>query len=251
MGKALFIIKELILGRIHSGPQNFLQFGRKCFLCELQTAQRLLLCEDCAQELPWRQFHKLCYQCGMTLPYCTQNTLICGDCLKEKPSFDRVIASFDYAAPIKNIIKALKFKNVFYCAQFLALALSQSVKPQYAAKQLPQVLIPVPLHSQRLKERGFNQALEIAKKLSRKLAIPLDTRLCLRNKNSVPQSSLGAAQRRRQQQGFFIDSSRNIYEHVAIIDDVMTTGTTVNSLAQILRHSGVKQIDVWVCARTE
>jgi ComF family protein len=185
----------------------------------------------------------------MPLPSAEGKKTYCGDCLKNPPNFDHVIAVFYYANPVKKIIKTFKFGYGFYCAPFLREALIKQLIPDYADDAWPQVLIPVPLHQKRLRERGFNQALELTRKIAKKLAIPMDITSCIREKNNLPQTRLDAKSRRKQKLSWKIADEFN-YKHVAIIDDVMTTGTTVNSLAKALRKKGVERIDIWVCART-
>ena len=113
----------------------------------------------------------------------------------------------------------------------------------------PEVIIPVPLHSSRYRERGFNQSLEIARILSRRLVIPLDYRSCSRIHATQAQTQLDAKERARNLKKAFAITKPLPYTHVAILDDVVTTGATVNELAKMLRQAGVKRIDVWACAR--
>lgn len=116
-------------------------------------------------------------------------------------------------------------------------------------KEKPQRLIPVPLHRKRYHQRGFNQAIEIAQPISRQLNIPLDTRCCLRRVDTTAQAELHADERRKNIRGAFQVRHHINYKHVAIIDDVVTTGATVNELAKMLRKEGVTKIEVWCCAR--
>jgi ComF family protein len=115
---------------------------------------------------------------------------------------------------------------------------------------LPEVLIPVPLHVHRLRQRGYNQALEIARHLSRQLQIPLDTYSCQRVLDTPHQQGLSATERKRNLKQAFRVNKPLGYRHVALIDDVMTTGTTLNILAALLRRQGVERIDNWCLART-
>ncbi len=113
----------------------------------------------------------------------------------------------------------------------------------------PDIIIPVPLHPSRYRERGYNQSLEIARTVSKRLELPLDYRHCIRTHATHSQTELTALQRRSNMRKAFAILKPIPYEHVAILDDVVTTGATVNELAKVLRKSGVKRIDVWACAR--
>jgi len=115
---------------------------------------------------------------------------------------------------------------------------------------MPEIIIPVPLHRTRLRERGFNQALEIARPIARSLSIPVDYKSCERVRKTSAQSLLPAAERRKNIKGAFRVTRPIAARHVAILDDVMTTGHTVQELAATLRKAGVERIDVWVVART-
>lgn len=190
-----------------------------------------------------------CSRCALPLEY-QHAGLFCGACQKASPYYDKTIAVFYYLPPLTEVIKAFKFRHAFYCGQFLAKALLRVVRQSYEMDEWPEVLIPVPLHRERLKERGFNQSLEIAKKCERVLRIPIDKDSYARQPGGVPQSTLNNTARRQSRQSFAATPGVRQYKHVAIIDDVMTTGMTVNHLAQILRESGVERVDVWVCART-
>lgn len=116
--------------------------------------------------------------------------------------------------------------------------------------ELPELLLPVPLHPRRLRERGFNQAAELAGVIGRELDIRADARACERVRPTVAQTGLTAAERRRNLRDVFRVRIPNPPPHIAIVDDVMTTGATAESLARSLRRQGVERIEIWVCART-
>ena len=122
---------------------------------------------------------------------------------------------------------------------------------KHRKSNLPECIIPVPLHPQRLRVRGFNQALELARIIAKQLNIPLNYSLCQRDKSTPFQSGLSAKQRKQNLKNAFIVTKPHAYKHVAIFDDVVTTGTTVNELAKQLKNSGVETIEVWAIARTQ
>lgn len=213
-----------------------------CLAChEITESERI--CRFCLQELPWNKIH--CNQCGLPWDKSIETTLRCGTCITHPPVFQQTFAPFRYQPPITQFIAQLKFHQQLYYAHFFAMVLAEHI----ATAPLPQYLIPVPLHRRRLQKRGFNQALEIAKPLAKRLHIPLALKACYRSKNTAPQTELSAKQRHANIKNAFTMNPLFRAEHVAIIDDVMTTGSTVRELSLLLYQQGVKKIDVWCCAR--
>ena len=144
---------------------------------------------------------------------------------------------------------ALKFKQKLLYAKLFGELMAEQLAFYYQNHTKPQLLIPVPLSIQRLRERGLNQALELAKPIARKLAIKLSRDDCVRVKNTVAQSSLTFKERKRNLKGAFaLRKPLSVY-HVAVVDDVLTTGSTVMELCSTLRACGITKIDVWCCAR--
>ena len=188
-----------------------------------------------------------CLRCAQNLPI-EQADLICGLCLSHPPPMHRTYALFPYQPPITHLITGLKFKHQLSYGLALGELLAEKVRHEWYKKTpLPELIIPVPLHSSRLKERGFNQAIEIALPLSNH--IPIDRYGILRIKSTVPQSQLNAQDRiKNVAQAFSLQRSYK-GKYVAILDDVMTTGATIRELSQTLLKAGVAQIDVWCCAR--
>lgn len=217
-----------------------------CLLCETRPAARAGLCCACTEDLPYHRH--ACVQCGYHL---TEHQLmpICGRCLSQPPCYDQTLAAFAYQAPIDTLIWQLKYQQRLSNARVLATFLLEAIRQQQTA--IPQALVPVPLHPQRLRERGFNQALELARPISLQLNIPIERHLCQRNRRTLAQSQVSASQREANMKQAFTLVHKHAYRHVAIIDDVMTTGHTVNQLARVLRGSGVEKIDVWCIARAQ
>ncbi|MEN3292101.1 MAG: hypothetical protein V7642_1354, partial [Burkholderiales bacterium] len=178
---------------------------------------------------------------------------ICGDCLKQPPAFDATIAAVDYAPPLDQLVLALKFGNRLALAPLFARMLRDAVlrSPGFA---LPMQLTAAPLGAQRLMERGFNQALEIAKPLSRALGVPLDAKLVVRMRDTQAQAMLHPDERRENiRNAFFVsahamDSVRG--RHIGVVDDVITTGETLNELAATLKRFGAARVTNFVFART-
>jgi len=172
----------------------------------------------------------------------------CGACLQESPRFQRTIAAFHYEAPINEMIAQLKFNARRHYTPLLAGELSAAVRRTYAPAELPSALVPVPLHPQKTRTRGFNQAYLLADSLSRELSIELRGHQVRRHRNTQAQTTLNAKQRKSNLRGAF-SATGSFPEHLAIVDDVMTTGATANELAGALIKQGAIQVDVWCAAR--
>jgi ComF family protein len=140
----------------------------------------------------------------------------------------------------------LKFNAQYKNARLLGLLLAEGLRQ---TPQLPDCLIPVPLHKARYRERGFNQSIEIARTAGKALQIPVDVHSCIRHRDTPHQTQLTAKQRRKNMKNAFSIRQAIPARHIAIIDDVMTTGSTVHELAAVLKKAGVARVDVWVCAR--
>lgn len=234
------------------GMLNFLTrflFPHNCILCKTDSNQNLDLCADCAKDLPYRE--SVCPRCGEIIENnAAINIARCGSCLNEELPYQCVCAPFHYQDSVAKLIVDLKFNQKLLYAKLLGTLMASFLENHYIGKEKPQLIIPVPLHEKRLKERGFNQALEIARPISKRLRIPIDKYNCLRIKNTVAQSSLKLKERKQNvKKAFFIKKSLNV-QYVAIIDDVMTTGNTVKELSQILKNSGIMSVDIWCLTKT-
>ena len=196
-----------------------------------------------------------CRQCALPLADDTENNTVCGACLRDPPAYDATIAAADYAPPIDQLILALKFGGRLALAPLFARMLRDAVlHTSHHADSLPVVLSAVPLGRQRLIERGFNQAHEIGKPLSRSLGIPLASRLVVRLRDTHAQSLLHPDARHENIRGAF-DVPESAYAqvdgaHIGIIDDVMTTGQTLGELALTLKRFGAARVTNIVFART-
>ena len=201
------------------------------------------ICSNCYVRLPFLK--SSCSVCAMPISSSQQ---ICGQCLQKSPTFDKTIAAFHYEPPISDFILSIKYSAGFDCLPLLTNSLQQSIVESYEADKFPELMIPVPLNRARLVKRGFNQATEVAKFLSRKLTIPLASELAFRSKTTVPQADLSAVERTRNLKNAF--SIKGVApSHCAVIDDVMTTGSTVDSLSKALKKAGATRVDVWCLAR--
>jgi ComF family protein len=203
------------------------------------------ICRHCLNDLPHNR--DCCDICSLPLPPGNIDQ-ICGKCLKQAPSFDYCYTPFAYGYPISNLIGNFKFSEKFYAGRLLAELLIKFIKEKDI--ELPDLIMPVPLHPTRLKERGFNQALELAKPIGRHFNIPVDIKSCKRTKATATQSTLDKKVRKKNMRGAFEITQPLDCKHLVLIDDVVTTGTTVNELAKTLKANGAKRVDVWALART-
>ena len=214
-----------------------------CSLCGQPGGLRRDLCDPCFHDLPWRQTQG-CLRCGENLM--APGELVCGRCLRRPPAFDRVLAPLVYQSPVDGLVLDLKFHGRLARARLLGELLAGWLSTQVDG--MPQAIVPVPLHARRLRERGFNQALELARPVAHALALPLITDGVRRLRATPPQSNLAARRRHANlRAAFAVEAS--LPPHVAILDDVVTTGATVEALSRALRRAGVREVSVWALAR--
>lgn len=202
------------------------------------------LCADCFADLP-RNTH-CCYRCGENFEVEISAPQLCGRCLTKSPHFDETHAPFLYQGNMRYLIAQLKFSHQYKNARLLASLLAKHIRE---TSEVPDCIVPIPLHLNRYRQRGFNQSIELARHLSNLLAIPVDLHSCIRNRDTAHQTSLPAKQRRKNMRRAFSIVKTLAFQHVAIVDDVMTTGATASELALTLKQSGVSRVDVWICAR--
>jgi len=215
-------------------------FPHACLLCGASAGTRPL-CHGCQADLPWH-IAPQCPQCALPTP----GGQVCGACLKRPPAFDRTRAALAYAFPLDRVIPRLKYQGRLAIAPALGACLVEVV----ASSPRPDRLIAMPLHAQRIRERGFNHATEIARVVATQLGLPLDTASCQRIRDTPPQMGLRHDERRRNVRGAFACSGDVRGQRIALIDDVMTTGTSLDELAKTLKQAGAAVVETWVVART-
>lgn len=209
-----------------------------CLLCG-EDSGGASLCTGCHSDLPTLPVDRLCPRCALP----TTHGEHCGACLKEPPHYTRAIALWPYEFPVDRIIHALKYQHRLVVADWLGARLAERLTPT------GQTVLPMPLHRERLRERGFNQAGEIARYLARTLYLPYRTDLLQRQRSTSPQADLLPGERQRNVRGAFACSGDLAGRHVLLVDDVMTTGASVNECARVLRLHGASEITVLVAAR--
>ena len=218
--------------------------NHNCVFCDLISANKSI-CHDCFEDLPRPTNPCLC--CAIDLPV-TSKYQYCHQCVSNPPPFKRTYAAFNYQFPINLVIPKIKKERQRFHLTWLAAALAAQISNQPSSKH-PQALIPVPISMLKKIYKGYNQTEQLAQYLGKLLKIPVDDSLVLKYRNTRPQAELNARERKQNlQQAFSVTD--NIYQHVAIIDDVMTTGSTAIEIAKALRETGIEQVDLWILART-
>lgn len=221
---------------------------QSCLLCTSHKGSNLGLCEACLHDLPWHNAPH-CPQCGLL-----SNGLLCGNCLNATPSFDATRALFTYDYPLDRLLQHYKYQeslplaNTFASLWFDKQPANSKTFPDKKAEI--NLIIPMPMHKDRLKQRGFNQALEIARLISKHTQIKLDYISCQRTKLTPPQASLPLKERIKNIRDVFRCNKNMQGLNIALVDDVMTSGASLNELAKTLKQAGAAHVECWVIART-
>ncbi len=226
-----------------------------CILCNLPVRRAASLCVDCQHLLP--AVEVACSVCGVALEHQPASG-VCGRCRLSPPPFDRCVGIFRYESPFSDLIAEFKFHGNLASGRVLSWLLGQAFQSHYgtggSAREYgcPDLLVPVPLHRSRLRKRGFNQALVLAREASQHSGVRLASRLLERTRDTVPQSQLTGSRRPRNLRGAFrlrgsVPTSG--LGHVAVIDDVITTTATAAAVSRALRQAGARRIDIWAVAR--
>ncbi|OYZ03617.1 MAG: phosphoribosyltransferase [Methylophilales bacterium 16-45-7] len=198
----------------------------KCVLCEANAHNTLGICQACWQDLPW-QINTCCPQCGLT-----SSNVTCGQCLSQPPFYDATQALFEYAYPIDALLQAFKYQQQLYLGHMFAQISLKKFQPTDI-----DCIVPMPMHPARLQERGFNQSLELANGIAKQLHLPVASKHSHRIKNTPPQASLPLKARVKNIKGAFSCDDYFVGKHVAIVDDVMTSGASLNELAKTLKQA--------------
>ncbi len=215
-----------------------------CLLCGAPGSEGMDLCPGCLADLPRNR--PACPRCALPLPPGGVAGCPCGRCQRRPPPFDRCQAPFLYGPPLDGLITGLKYGARLAHARVLGELLARHVE----MARPPDLLIPVPLHPRRLRERGFNQALEMARVVARRAALRLAPATCMRVRDTPHQTGLEARVRRRNLRGAFVAAPRVRGLRLAVIDDVVTTGATAEAVTLACRRAGAAGVEVWAAART-
>jgi ComF family protein len=218
-----------------------------CVLCGSAGQRNALdLCAPCDADLPLN--FPACTICAQPLSGEFVGQPACGACLRRPPRFDLSYCPFRYAYPIDHLVHGIKYRGAVAQGRVLSELLARGVQ-QTRTAPLPDILLPVPLAQRRFRERGYNQAIELGRYLEKRLAVPMRTDLAIRVRETREQAALDRPERRRNIRDAFAVVRDLPAGHIAIIDDVITTGSTVNELARTLKRAGAQRVEVWAVAR--
>ncbi len=225
-------------------------FPAQCAVCGGGVPGGAGICVDCHAQIPVAE--EACPRCGAPGRSGGEaSARVCGACQTQPPCFDEVIAGSLYRQPVSQLIQAFKFGGKLHLAPILATLLRRQIKLEGA---MPDVIAPVPLHASRMRHRGYNQSAELtrylARYLSKDLSVTCRMRLLKRIRPTLPQTKLAGKQRRKNVKNAFSLNESVKGKHVAVVDDVMTTGSTVNEIARVLKQAGASKVSVWVVARS-
>ena len=220
---------------------NYLFAPGLCLACGCDLGDASSLCTSCCGQL--QRVPNPCQYCGQPNPV---EGLVCPACLLNPPRWQKIIAPLQYRGLVRDYLIQLKFSEALYLAKSLG---QQCIDQFRQSSPQPEVLLPVPLHRARLLERGYNQAYEIATVCSGALGIPVDRHALTRTRATPSQSGLSSPQRERNIRKAFAYAPKHDYRHVALIDDIVTTGSTVTEITKVLHRGGVEYVEVWALAR--
>jgi len=233
----------------YEGPVYiWLKNKQTCLLCDETTDTPHPICTPCESELPWLM--DACQICALPL---SAAGLTCGQCLKQPPAFEQVIAPWTYRFPLDSLITRFKHQSQWPLGRLLGELLAQALRERFDdGLPRPDLLLPVPMATRRLRQRGYNQAAMLANWLSQSLEISADEHRLRRVQDTIAQQELDARARRRNLLNAFALAPGAKVEglHLALVDDVLTTGATAESLARLLMKAGARRVDVYCLART-
>jgi ComF family protein len=217
-----------------------------CLLCGRSGAGDIDLCSDCVVDLPRND--PACVVCAEPLPS-SAAARACGECLRDPPPFVGSFVPYRYACPLDHLVRGLKFRSDLACGRVLGELFSRCVLERGAP--LPEVIVPVPLAPRRYRERGYDQAGELALAIRHCTGVAVKTDVVIRQRETAEQAGLDRRARRKNVRGAFRAVAPLRARSVAILDDVVTTGSTARELAAVLLQAGAEHVEVWAIARTQ
>ena len=215
----------------------------KCYGCLKILSRPPPFCDACYIELPFQS--NTCQQCGQAY---AANRDYCGRCIITPPAYDRCFCPFEYQTPIKDLICGFKYREKVEHANMIGQLLAREIKNK--EEPMPDIIVPVPIHIAKLRSRGFNQAKLIATIVGRKLNVPVTHKIIIKTRSTPPQAKQSLANRKKALSGCFAVQQPFSAKNVAIVDDVVTTGSTVNEISKVLKKNGANYVQVWGVAHT-
>jgi ComF family protein len=215
----------------------------QCTACQIMIRSPGYFCDSCRERIKRQQ--SPCRLCGLEHQ---TNEKICATCLYDPPRWDSMTVPLQYDGLVRDLLSRLKFSDDLPVTEWLLEETKDNFKN---ILNKPDIIIPVPLYKDRLIERGYNQAFEIARCLSSHLGISVDNKSLIRQRHTDSQAGLSARKREKNLIGAFAFDNRKQYQHVAVVDDIVTTGSTLNEITRVIKRSGVQTVSVWGLARVE
>lgn len=230
--------------QIRRAPGNVFDFfiPQRCLLCTEVIVDSHVLCGGCEGELPYNDAS--CSRCAAII----SAGELCGNCLREPPPFDCAFVPLRYHYPIDHLVRRLKYAEDPATGRLLGRFMAEELLATRCTP-LPEALIPIPLHPGRLRERGYNQALEICRSIADRTGIPIESALLSRQRATPPQVGMRRNDRERNMRNAFRLERSPGFRHIALIDDVITSGATMRAAARTLRAGGASRIESWSLAR--
>jgi ComF family protein len=226
----------------------WLKNKQHCLLCDERTDNLFAICVPCETELPW--LGDQCRQCALPL---AMSDLSCAQCLSHPPAFEEVLTPWLYDFPVDSLVTRFKHQGNWPMGRLLSELLGQFLQHRFDEGQpRPDLLLPVPLATKRLRQRGYNQAAMLAEWVGKQLQLPIEDRLIIRALETPAQQGLDAKARKRNLRGAFavVDEGKVRDRHIALVDDVLTTGSTADAISRLLIKAGARRVDVYCLART-
>ena len=215
----------------------------RCLLCG-GPAAGMDLCPGCVRDLPWNR--RPCPLCAAP----ARGPHVCGRCLRRPPAWHRAFAPLVYRFPVDRLVARYKYSGDPVAGRVLAdVVAGAAIRRASSPNRPPECLVPVPLHPDRARERGFDQAEDIARRLGRQVGIPVRHGLLERVRPTRPQAGLPAAARRRNLRGAFRVAGVHVPKRLILVDDVLTTGATTAAAAAAMRRAGARDVEIWCVAR--
>ena len=220
--------------------------SESCIFCHTKTRAQPI-CQGCREDLPWNL--NPCTSCALPLPAEAGSPQLCGDCMRDKPSFDHCITPFTYDFPIDRCIHRIKYKGKRRLLRALAKELETKIPLRKQHHPFPDVIIAVPLDPKRRHDRTLNHCSYLSKTLGKAMGVPFKTNLLIKTSSTPEQSSLSRKLRLKNLKGVF-EVRGSIPTRIALVDDVLTTGATAETIARLLKKHGAEHVEVWALART-
>ncbi len=217
-----------------------------CVLCH-RPGEGMDLCQRCRHALPYNL--PACQQCALPLVLPLPSAPLCPACRARPPPWRYALCALRYQPPVDGLLQDFKYHRRLAAGRVMSELLAHHAALSWGKTDLPDAIVPTPLHSQRWRQRGFNQAQEIARVLGRTLAVPVISRTLVRTRNTPSQTQArNAAERQALVQDAFVCRG-SLPAHVAVVDDVITSGATAAQITRVLRKHGVRTVDVLALAR--